>query len=108
MSKSLPGTTVTIPTSKGKTAEVEQFAAFDYEIDGQTFRFLVTRELHGMSKCITHAKSGKKVCVLGVGASYLPAYAHLGTDEARAKLALAELVERKGAARVRSVVAAEE
>lgn len=99
---------VTVPDKDGKPHTVECFATFDYEIDGRTFRFNVTRALDGLCKVVTHAKSGAKACNVGVGAAYLPAYAKLSSDEARAKLALDELIERHGADRVRCVIATAE
>lgn len=100
--------TIKVSLQDGTAKTVQKFAAFDYEIGGQSFRFCVTESLDTVGKCITHEASGLKVCILGVGASYLPAFAHLGTDEARARLSLDQLIERHGAARVRSVISAAE
>jgi hypothetical protein len=97
-----------IRTQEGESRRVEQFAAFERVIDGQRFKFLVTRELDGVHKVVTHAKSGNKVCMLGVGAAYLPAFSRLSSDKERAELALDELIERVGADRVRCVIAAAE
>jgi hypothetical protein len=100
--------TITLRLQDGSTKTVEKFAAFNYEIGGQSFRFCVTESLDTVGKCITHEVSGLKVCPLSVGASYLPAFAHLGTDEARAMVALEQLIDRHGAARIRSVISAAE
>lgn len=100
--------TVCVSDKDGKNHTVECFGTFDYPIDGQTFRFHITREINGLSKVVTHAKSGMKACNVAVGVAYLPAFAKLHNDKARARLALDALVERVGAARVRSVIAAQE
>lgn len=99
---------VEVANSAGKRVPVECTAAFKYEIDGQTFQFWVTQDLDQLGKVVTHAKSGCKVCKLAIGASYLPAYAKLNSDEARAKMSLEALIDRVGAAKVRSVISAAE
>lgn len=99
---------VLVENCEGCKVPVECTANFAYEIGGQTFRFWVTQDLDQLGKVVTHAKSGFKVCKLAIGASYLPAYAKLNSDEARAKMSLDALIDRVGAAKVRSVIAAAE
>lgn len=102
--------TVHIPTVKGELVEVECFGEFDYVVDGQAFRFVITRDVNndGIGKCITHKASGKRVGGLGVSAAYLKKYSKAADDVARARIALDELIGKRGAARARSVLAAAE
>jgi hypothetical protein len=100
--------TMLVATGEGTKIRVKLYVTFDREIAGQKFRLCVTEATDTVGKVITHKNSGLKVCRLAVGASYLPAFAHLATDRARADCALDELIERVGAAKVRSVMAAQE
>lgn len=88
--------------------EVEVFITFREVIDGKRFDFAVTQELNGIGQCVTEVRSGRKVCALGVGAAYLPAYAKLrGTSYAtRGLMSLRALIDKHGAKRVREVMEA--
>lgn len=100
--------TLTVTLKDGTKETVELFCKFCHKIDGQLFEFAVTKEVNGLHKVVTHVASGLKVCALSVGAAYLPAYRHLGTDVARAQVSLQQLIDRVGEARVRSVISAAE
>jgi hypothetical protein len=91
----------------GKPARVKQFARFKRTIQGDEHLFAVTEQPDGIGQCLTHVKSGRRVCALGVGASYLPAYAGLksASYRARGEMSLDALIAEKGEAVVRSVLA---
>jgi hypothetical protein len=94
--------TFTIQTTDGPR-EVVQYATFTHYIQGQQFRFLVTRDM-GDALRVTHRLSTKAVCIV------------TNTDMAACrfdykdagKLALDRLIKERGEARVRSVLAAAE
>ena len=85
---------------------VRKRAGFDRVIGGRRFRFAVTDETQGFGQCVTHTRSGKRVCAIAVGGAYLPAYSKLaGTAyTARANLALDALIARVGEERVAQVL----
>jgi len=91
----------------GKPARVKQFARFKRTIQGDEHVFAVTAQPDGIGQCLTHVRSGMRVCALGVGASYLPAYAGLksASYRARGEMSLDNLIADRGEAVVRSVLA---
>lgn len=87
-----------------RTIPAEQLATFAHYIQGEQFRFVVTR-LPGQAVAkVTHRASG-----MGVAEIRHSAIVAARLDWAVAgRSAVDELVERLGAARVRSVIAAKE
>lgn len=78
----------------GTRRAVPRYAAFSETIQGEVFHFVVCGATDGSGKNLLHKESGKRVCGLAVG------------DEACARAALKAFIEEKGAAVVRSVLAA--
>ena len=81
-----------------------QLSTFTHYIQGEQFRFVITRESRLLPVCVTHRASGKKICE--VLPTDILAAAH--DYEIAAKSVLLKFIERVGAARVRSVLAAAE
>lgn len=104
-----PVRSVAIAMRNGNKSRAQCFGAFRETIDGQAFDLLVTADVNnGTGKCVTHKKSGKRVCAVGVGAAYLSSFQGARDDVARARVALQALIDKVGAPRVRSVIAAAE
>lgn len=98
---------IRVSCTDSEPRSVTCFARFTRELQGEVYEFAVTRETSGIGQCLTHVASGKKVCSLGVPASFLPAYAKLASAQyrARGELSLDALIAKHGEARVRSVIA---
>lgn len=84
----------------GKPLEVEQLATFAASIQGEQFRFVVTREAMQAMPVVTHRASGYKVCTIS-GTSRAAA---MGNWAEAGKRALRNLVTDKGEARVASAL----
>lgn len=85
----------------GEPVEVEQLATFAVSIQGQQFRFVVTRE-GSFPPVVTHRISGAKVCQVGL------AGAATGDWKLAGMAALKRLLGEKGEARVASALRAAE
>lgn len=94
--------TFTVPTVTGPQ-EAIQHATFTHYLQGEQFRFVVT-QLHGEGLTVTHRLSGRRVCEV----TYTELAACRNSAKDAGKLALAKFIDRIGAARVRSVLAAAE
>lgn len=87
-----------------RTVKAEQLATFTHYLEGQQFRFVVTRELDQPMPVVTHRASGFKVCAIS-GTSRAAA---MGNWADAGKLALLNLVTDKGEARIASALRAKE
>lgn len=96
--------TFTARNAAGEPLKVEQLATFATYIQGEQFRFVVTREAPLAMPVVTHRASGYKVCDIG----YTSLSAALGDWAGAGRLALRNLVADKGEARVASVLRAAE
>lgn len=85
-----------------KTIEAEQLATFAYYIQGEQFRFVVTRHLSTIA--LTQRASGKRVATI----PYDSVRCALGDYKLAGESALRGVIDRAGEARVRSVLRAAE
>lgn len=84
----------------GGWKEVAQLATFAYYVQGEQFRFVVTKD-GGNAPVVTHRGSGLKVADVNAATA-------LGDYVVAGKAALDALTEKVGAARLRSSLAAAE
>lgn len=95
--------TFRVITPDGHEAQAQQLATFTETVQGETFRFVVTK-FPRFPVMVTHRSSTKSVCE--VTTHDIIASAH--DYKVAAVSALRRLIAEKGAARVRSVLAAAE
>ena len=95
--------TLKITLTDGTIKEIEG-RRFSHYVANVRFWFFLHKSLTGFGLTVTHVDSGKRVLEV----PHHIQMACLGDDKAAAKMALDKLIEKAGAARVRSVLAGAE
>lgn len=88
----------------GRTIIAFQLATFAHYIENIQFRFVVTQIPGAAEVVLTHRNSGRRVCAV----PHISIQAAAGDYVVAARGELEKVIERAGAARVRSVLAAAE
>lgn len=97
--------TFTVKCKDGRNVKVPLYASFSYAIQGEVFNFVVTGATSGVNKVLTHRESTQRVADLGATPTYLKKFMAAGSDKARGRVVLDELVKKHGEAKLRAALA---
>jgi hypothetical protein len=97
--------TFTVKCKDGANVRVPLYASFSYAVQGEVFNFVIVRAVHGVNKTLTHRESTLRVADLGATPTHLKKFMAAGSDEARGRVVLDELVAKHGEAKLRAILA---
>lgn len=96
--------TFTLKCTDGTTRRVPLYASFSHVIQGELFNFVVTGVSGSLRRVLTHRESTLRLADLGANPTYLKRFMAAGSDEARGRMVLEELVAKHGEDKMRATL----